>query len=78
MSLKKIKTPLDLLNEDVQAWIDKTDDNIAKFPFYAVKAMIRERMNDQVKFAGKMYDYGASGRWGYETGKQFVEEEICK
>ena len=29
-------------------------------------------MDDQVKFAGKMYDYGASGRWGYENGKQFL------
>jgi|TARA_B100001093_G_scaffold507385_1_gene567856 hypothetical protein len=78
MSLKKMKTPLELLNDDVQGWIDKTEDNISKFPFYAVKEMIRKRMGDQVKFAGKMYDYGASGKWGYENGKKFFEKEFSK
>ena len=75
MSIKKMKTPLELLNDDVQEWIDKTEDHMAKFPLYAVRAMIKKRMDDQVKFAGKMYDYGASGRWGYENGKQFFEKE---
>ena len=46
-----MKTPLELLNDDIQEWIDKTEDHMAKFPFYAVRAMIKKRMDDQVKFA---------------------------
>ena len=26
MSIKKMKTPLELLNDDIQEWIDKTED----------------------------------------------------
>ena len=34
MSIKKMKTPLELLNDDIQEWIDKTEDHMLKFPFY--------------------------------------------
>jgi hypothetical protein len=76
MKVKKIDTPLEVVSKEVQRWIDKTEDENAKFPLHAVLEIIKTLSVEEEKFAGKMYDYGASGRYGYTTGRKFYKSEF--
>ena len=76
MKVKKIDTPLEVVSKEVQRWIDKTEDENAKFPLHAVLKIIKALSVEEEKFAGKMYDYGASGRYGYTTGRKFYKSEF--
>lgn len=75
MSLKKDKTPLERVIQQLDGWIKKSEDEIAKYPLQAAKEIVQSNIEYEEKFAGKMYDYGASGRFGYETGKKFFKEK---
>jgi histidinol phosphatase-like PHP family hydrolase len=76
MSLKKEPTPLEKVGIEIDNWIKKTDDEISKYPLHAAKEIIQSNLEYEKKFAGKMYDYGASGRWGYETGYKFFIDKL--
>lgn len=76
MKIKKVDSPLEIVSKEVQRWINKTEDENAKFPLHAVLEIIKSLSVDEEKFAGKMYDYGASGRFGYTTGREFYKSEI--
>lgn len=76
--MSKTPTPLESIIHDIDLWINKTEDEEAKYPLMAVKEMILNRMDDESKFAGKMYDYGASARYPYETGLKFYKEFLKK
>ena len=75
MKLKKKPTPLESVFEDIDKWIKKTEDEQAKYPLEAVKEIVKSKIEDEMKFAGKMYDYGASARYPYETGLKFVKDK---
>lgn len=76
MKMKKFDTPLEVVSKEVQRWIDKTEDENAKYPLHAVLEIIKTLSIEEEKFAGKMYDYGASGRFGYGTGRKFYKCEF--
>ena len=76
MSTKRVLTPLQKVIKDIEGWIDKTEDEMAKYPSQAAKEIVSKRLEDEEIFAGKMYDYGASARYGYETGRKFFNDKI--
>lgn len=78
MKIKKVDTPLEVVSKEVKRWIDKTEDENAKFPLHAVLEIIKTLSVEEEKFAGRMYDYGASGRFGYTTGRKFYKSEILE
>lgn len=75
MSLKKKPTPIESVLEDIDKWIKKTTDEQAKFPLHAAREIVKSKLEYEMKFAGKMYDHGASAKYPYETGLKFVKEK---
>ncbi len=78
MKIKKVDTPLEVVSKEVKRWIDKTEDENAKFPLHAVLEIIKTLSVEEEKFAGRMYDYGASGQFGYTTGRKFYKSELLE
>jgi hypothetical protein len=76
MKLKKIQTPLQKTLEDIDNCINNTNDKVAKYPLIAAKEIIESNIEYEMKFAGKMYDYGASARYPYENGLKFFKDKI--
>jgi len=73
---KKHKSPLQMVSDEVDRWIKKTEDPQAIYPLQAVKEIIKDHFEQEEIFAGKMYDYGASAKYGYETGRKFYNDKI--
>ena len=73
---KKPTTITQLLINDLNKLIDKTDDPQAIYPLEAAKELILKREPDKKKFASYFYDEGASARHPYSRGSHYYRDKF--